>query len=175
MKKAFAAFLLVLAAGCTQWAPSGMMGAPVNTPSLEELRAEFDSNGEMIFYTGINENGDRIQFDGGPGWIYMHGGACVSCHGEGGKGGVVPHMCYEEAPSITYHDLTEEEHEEHAKEGEEEAHPPYTDETIKKAISEGLNPAEEELDPCMPRWEMSDEDLEDVLEYLKGLDGRHQE
>jgi len=168
MKNALAAFLLVLAAGCIQAGSSGMMGTPVNTPSLEDLRAEFDSNGQMIFYTGINENGDWIQFDGGPGWIYMHGGACVSCHGEGGKGGAVPHMCYEEAPSITYNDLTMEEHDEHA-EGEEEAHPPYTDETIKRAITEGLNPADEKLDPCMPRWETSEEDLNDVLVYLKTL------
>jgi mono/diheme cytochrome c family protein len=78
-------------------------------------------------------------------------------------------MCSIEAPSITYHDLTEEGHEEHA-EGGEEAHPPYTDETIKKAIKEGLNPAGEELDPCMPRWEMSDGDLDDMIEYLKTLE-----
>lgn len=167
MKKVLAAFLLVLVAGCTQWGPSGMMGAPISTPSLEDIRAEFDSNGEMIFYTGTNENGDWIQFDGGPRWIYMHGGACVSCHGEGGKGGVVPHMCYEEAPSITYHDLTEEEH---AEEGEEEAHPPYTDETIKKAITEGIEPDGEELDPCMPRWQISEADMDDLLEYLKTLE-----
>jgi mono/diheme cytochrome c family protein len=162
LKKEFSMFFLVIVAGCIQWWPSGMTGGQASTPSLEELRSEFDSNGEMIFYTGLNEKGERIQFEGGPHWIYMHGGACVSCHGEGGKGGAVPHMCFEEAPSIKYHDLTEEEHEEHA-EGEEEPHPPYTDETIKSAIREGFNPADEKLDPCMPRWQMSESDMNDVL------------
>jgi hypothetical protein len=35
---------------------------------------------------------------------------------------------------IRYHHLIEEEHE------EGEAHPPYTDETIKRAITEGVEP-----------------------------------
>lgn len=168
MKKAFAAFLLILAAGCIQASPFGQMGGPMNTPSFQDIREEFTTNGEMIYHTGYNQDGQGIPIKGGPGWIYMHGGACVTCHGAEGKGGDVPHMCSVEAASITYHDLTEEEHEEHTEE-EEEPHPPYTDETIKQAIKEGLNPAGEELDPCMPRWQMSDEDLGDVLEYLKTL------
>jgi hypothetical protein len=65
---------------------------------------------------------------------------------------------------IRYHHLTEEEHEE----GEE--HPPYTDELIKRAITEGLNPAGEPLDRTMPRWQMSEKDLDDLLEFLKTLD-----
>lgn len=162
MKAALAISLLLLTAGCIQTGPAW---GPMGTPSLQDLRGEFDSNGEMIFFTGLNEKGDGIPFDGGPHWIYMRGGACVSCHGQEGKGGTVPHMCSEVAPSISYHDLTEEEH---GEEGEE-THPPYTDEAIKRAIKEGLNPAGEELDPCMPRWEMADDDLEDVVEYLKGL------
>jgi mono/diheme cytochrome c family protein len=166
IKKSITVFLLILAAGCIQ--QDGHMEGPMGAPSLEELRAEFESNGEMIFFTGSNEKGEQISFEGGPGWVYMHGGACVTCHGAEGKGGEVPHMCSVEAASISYHDLTEEEHGEHAEE-EEEPHPPYTDETIKQAIKEGLNPAGEELDLCMPRWEMSDKDMADVIEYLKTL------
>jgi len=54
-------------------------------------------------------------------------------------------------------------------EGEEE-HPPYTDETIKRAITQGVDPAGEPLEWPMPRWSMSDEDLEDLLDYLKSLE-----
>lgn len=169
IKKITIFLLILLTVGCIQ--QFGQMGEPVSTPSLQELMAEFESNGEMIFFTGLNEKGEQISFEGGPHWIYMHGGACVSCHGQEGKGGTVPHMCLEVAPSISYHDLTEEEHEEH--EGEEEAHPPYTDETIKKVIKEGLNPAGEELDSCMPRWQMTDEDLKDLVGYLKALESDH--
>jgi mono/diheme cytochrome c family protein len=66
---------------------------------------------------------------------------------------------------IRYGHLIEEEDEE----GEE--HPPYTDELIKRAITLGLNPAGEPLDPTMPRWRMSDQDLDDVIQYLKTLNG----
>jgi hypothetical protein len=167
IKKALVIGLLFFVGGCTYPAPFGPMGGPVSTPSFQDIKEEFTSNGEMIYHTGYNQRGQRIPIQGGPGWIYMHGGACVNCHGVDGKGGGIPHMCTEEVPSISYRDLTLEEHGEHSEEGEE--HPPYTDETIKQAIREGLNPAGESLDPCMPRWQMTDEDLEDMLEYLKTL------
>ena len=168
MKKiALPLFALLVVAGCV-YAPSpfGPDAAPQRTPSFEEIKSEFSSNGELIFHTGFNENGERIASEGGPHWIYMHGGACMNCHGVKGKGGNIPHMCTEVAPSITYHDLTEEEHEAH--DGEEE-HPPYTNEGIKKAITQGTEPDGEELDLCMPRWDMSDEDTSDLIEYLKTL------
>ena len=125
----------------------------------------YPSNGERIYYTGINELGERIPFEGGPMWLYMHGGGCVSCHGEDGRGGVPVMMGTEIPPDIRYEHLIEEEHEE---EGEE--HPSYTDETLKRAITAGLNPAGEPLDYTMPRWRMSEADLNDLLDYLKGLE-----
>lgn len=127
------------------------------TPTKEE----FSSNGGAIYHTGSNLEGGRISLSGGPQWLYMHGGSCIDCHGADGKGGITPMMCDEKTPPITYHDLTEEGHE-----GE---HQPYTDEAIKKAITEGIEPDGGELDPCMPKWDMSDEDLNDVIEYLKTL------
>jgi|Deesub1362A_J573_1020465.scaffolds.fasta_scaffold00151_24 mono/diheme cytochrome c family protein len=158
-------FLIILTylSGCLYPpSPFDMFGGQT-APPIQEVKEEFESNGEMIYYTGFNEKGERIQSDGGPHWLYMHGGACVSCHGPDGKGGGVPHMCTEVVPPITYHDLTEEEH------GEREEHPPYTDEDIKKAITVGVDPSGNQLDPCMPRWKMSDKDLEDLIEYLKTL------
>ena len=69
---------------------------------------------------------------------------------------------------ITYGALTSEYESGHV---EEEEHPTYTDESIKTAIRDGINPAGELLDPTstMPRWQMSDSDLDDLLEYLKTL------
>jgi mono/diheme cytochrome c family protein len=163
MIKAAAALALLLTAGCV-YPPFGPMGAPMSSPSFQQVKEEFSSNGEMIFYTGVNQKGQRIPFTGGPHWIYMHGGACVSCHGMDGRGGSIPHMCSVVAPSITYHDLTKGEPEEH------EEHPPYTDEDIKNAITRGIDPAGEQLDPCMPRWKLSEQDLNDLLEYLKTLE-----
>jgi mono/diheme cytochrome c family protein len=70
-----------------------------------------------------------------------------------------------DAPDIRYSTLTGEEHGD-----EHEEHPPYTDETLKQAITQGLDPAGEPLDWVMPRWTMTDEQLDELLDYLKALD-----
>ncbi len=125
------------------------------------------SNGQQIYFTGRNERGERIPFEGGPMWLYMRGGSCAVCHGADGRGGAPVMMGTEIPGDIRYHQLIEEEHEE---EGEAE-HPPYTDELIKRAITLGVNPAGEPLDRTMPRWRMSDQDLDDLLGFLKTLNG----
>jgi len=130
---------------------------------------EYVSNGQLIYFTGRNERGERIPFDGGPMWLYMRGGSCATCHGADGRGGAPIMMGTDIPGDIRYHHLIEEEHEE---EGEEE-HPPYTDELIKRAVTLGLNPAGEPLDQTMPRWRMSDGDLDDLIEFLRTLDGEH--
>jgi hypothetical protein len=73
-----------------------------------------------------------------------------------------------DVPDITWHKLTEEEHQEEEEE-EHEEHPPYTEETVKKAISEGINPAGDPLDEEMPRWRMSDNDMNGLVDFMKTL------
>ncbi|WP_370575210.1 cytochrome c [Methanomethylovorans sp.] len=136
----------------------GMMGSGYAYPyNVEGIKTEFESNGETIYYTGSNETGKRIQISYGTQWLYVHGGGCVNCHGVDGKGGVPVMMGYTVPADITYNSLTTEEI------------PPYTDETIKTAIRDGLEPSGELLAPTMPRWQMSDKDLNDTLQYIKTL------
>ena len=128
------------------------------------LEEDCSTNGEQIYFTGVNERGEAIKFNGGPMWLSMHGGSCVSCHGIDGRGGLNVMMGTETPSDIRYKALTE---------GHEEGeHPPYTDELIRRAVREGLNPAGEVLDPTMPRWSISDEDLDDLIEYLKVLSSK---
>lgn len=126
----------------------------------------YASNGETIYFTGANDRGQRIPFTGGPMWLSMHGGGCASCHGPDGQGGAPVMMGTEIPPDIRYKTLTSEEMEHEG----EETHPPYTDETIKRAITEGIEPDGEPMDLTMPRWQMSERDLDDLLEFLKTLD-----
>ena len=73
-------------------------------------------------------------------------------------------------PDITWDNLTEEkDHGEQASEEEHEEHPSYTEETLKRAIIRGINPAGEPLDEEMPRWQMSGRDLDDLVGFIKTL------
>ncbi|NPE29973.1 cytochrome c [Methanococcoides sp. SA1] len=148
------------------WHEPGFMYPEQFDPSLDSnIVTEFESNGQMIYYTGYNENEEQIPVNSGPHWLYVHGGSCVSCHGVSGRGGV-PIMMGTVVPSdITYETLTAEE----GQVDEHEEHPPYTDETIKIAIREGKDPSGEDLDTTMPKWDMSDADIEDLIDYLKTL------
>jgi len=145
----------------------GFGGYLVTRPGAEGAQPqEYVSNGQMIYFAGRNQQGQGIIFNSEPMWLYMHGGTCANCHGVGGRGDGAPAMKGTEIPGdIRYSHLTEVEHEE----GEE--HPPYTDELLKRAITLGLNPAGEPLDLTMPRWRMSDQDLDDLIQYLKTLNG----
>ncbi|GMU24010.1 MAG: hypothetical protein AMXMBFR13_40870 [Phycisphaerae bacterium] len=125
------------------------------------------TNGESIYLTGFNLDGERIEFEDGPFWLTAHGGGCASCHSVDGRGGLWVMMTDEIAPDIRYTTLTGEHHDgDH-----DDDHPPYDDVSLGEAIREGINPGGETLDVAMPRWNLSDEDLADLIEYLKTLDG----
>lgn len=127
---------------------------------------DFSSLGEQIYYTGRGE-GDRVipRSD-----TVMHVNACVDCHGRDGRGGRVRIMMGSfESPDIRWGVLTgEEEGEGHAEEGEEE-HPPYNAEKFARALWEGEEPDGEDLDQIMPRWDMTDREIEALIDYLDGL------
>jgi mono/diheme cytochrome c family protein len=164
--------LLLLSAGVGRgpdpdWAPGmmgpGMMGGWWTGWSGKQ---SFASNGERIYYTGVSARTGPIPASGGPMWAGMRGGGCVACHGVRGRGGV-PVMMGGAIPSdIRYEALTKEEHREAEATRE---HPAYTDALIKRAITQGVDPAGNSLDWTMPRWQMGEEDLADLLAYLRTL------
>ncbi|MFC2067814.1 c-type cytochrome [Chloroflexota bacterium] len=118
----------------------------------------YKSNGERIYFAATSSSGKPIASQG---FTMMHGRiACVNCHGADGHGGNVNMMMTSfEAPNITWGELT----------GQHESHAPYTEATIKDAITKGVEPNGEELEIYMPRWQMAEEDLDDLLIFLKTL------
>jgi hypothetical protein len=144
--------------------------------------ADYDSNGERIYLTGTSADGS-IDFTGGD-FGGMMGGqsmmgndqlACVDCHGAQGQGdGTFMPMAEIDAPDIRWSSLTEAEADEHGDEAGHEdehgmEHPPYDQESFKRAVTQGLDPGGDPLDPLMPRWQMSDQALNDLITYLKRL------
>ncbi len=119
----------------------------------------FDSNGERIYFTATSDSGTDISYAGGPssnGWMMMNGQlACVSCHGPDGRGGVhsMGMMQEMDAKDIRWKTLEDE----------------FDAEKFKLAVEEGKDPDGTELSADMPRWNMSDGDIADLIEYLKTL------
>lgn len=125
-----------------------------------------EQNGRNIFFAGMTLDGKRIRLEGGPHWLYMHGGGCANCHGGNGQGGFIPMMCNKQTPPITLKALLSGEHEH---EGESEKHTPYTLQTLRRALESSVNPAGKPLDPCMPRWHLTDDEYRDLILYLNSL------
>jgi hypothetical protein len=46
-------------------------------------------------------------------------------------------------------------------------HESYDDAALRRAITEGLDPGGNRLDPEMPRWSKSEPDLTDLIDFLK--------
>ena len=132
----------------------GMMGGNYGKDS-------FSSNGERIYYTGIDSANTRVGVEGGPTWIYMHGGSCVNCHGANGKGGVTV-MMGNAIPADLTNLYSAHTH------GNEKM-TPYNDDLLKRAITKGIAVNGRGLDPTMPRWYMAEEDLNDLVAYIKTL------
>jgi cytochrome c oxidase subunit 2 len=132
------------------------------------MPGSFDSNGEQIYFTGVDQDGQRIGYTGGPfpGMMMDSSLSCASCHGTDARGGLhTMHMQTMDAPDIRWEALLHDEDEEH--EGDD--HGEYDFEAFKMAVVEGKHPNGEELDDDMPRWQISDEDLADLAEYLMSL------
>jgi len=88
--------------------------------------------------------------------------ACVTCHGREGHGGTVQFMMQQfDVPDITWPELTGPD--------PDMEHPPYTEETLKQAITRGVDPGGGQLEYPMPRWQMSPGDLNDLVNFIKTL------
>jgi mono/diheme cytochrome c family protein len=125
----------------------------------------YESNGEQIYFTATSQRGTAITSDMQHGM--MRGAvACVDCHGSEGRGGRVRVMMrVVTVPDIRYETLTQEMgHKE-----DDDGHPPYTDETIRRAITQGIDPAGNPLEWPMPAWNMAEDDLDDLLAFLRIL------
>ncbi|HCY74732.1 MAG TPA: hypothetical protein DHV28_02335 [Ignavibacteriales bacterium] len=134
----------------------------------------FDSNGKRIYFTATSERGTPISFKGGPasGMMMMGGNlTCASCHGTDARGGKHNmNMETMDAPDIRWSALSGEHPEEQMDMKENHKHESYSLETFRNAVEGGKHPDGDELKKDMPRWKMSDEDLKDLMKYLKSLD-----
>ncbi len=167
-----AATALSLAACVSSTAPVGPGGTAWGVGS-------FASNGERVYFSATSDRGTTITYTGGPASGMMMGGcylACASCHGLDVRGGVHIMMGMQtmDAPDIRWSVLTGEMEGEQGSEiesggGHVGMNAGYDFETFRLAVTEGKHPGGASLSQDMPRWKIGDDDLTDVMDYLKTL------
>lgn len=141
---------------------SGCDGSHGMMMGRQSVPPRFQSNGERIYFTGVSESRKPITYTGGNMHLQMMGGGCATCHGADRDGGRMMPEFWVVAPPLTRAALFGD-HDEGDGHGD---HASYGMDTLRRAVSRGLEPSGEKLDPIMPRWSMSDEDWRDLLAYL---------
>ncbi|HLF02742.1 MAG TPA: cytochrome c [Anaerolineales bacterium] len=167
-----------LAAAALLLAACASRPAPLRPGGTTWGVGSFDSNGERIYFTATSDRGTTITYTGGPTSGMMMGGGhlvCASCHGPNGRGGQhIMHMQTMDAPDIRWSVLSGEMNGEHGGETETESghgdgDSGYDFDKFRLAVVEGKHPDNTSLSSNMPRWNISDEDLAELVDYLKSL------
>ena len=138
----------------------------------------FRSNGERIYFTATSDRSTPITYTGEPAWNggmmgnrssggMMNGGSsremgkngnltCASCHGADGRGGVhtMIGMQTMKSADIRWSALKSE----------------FDAEKFRLAVTKGQDPdGKKQLNHDMPRWNIGNDDLGDLITYLKTL------
>ncbi|MEJ5061825.1 MULTISPECIES: cytochrome c/ABC transporter substrate-binding protein [unclassified Pseudomonas] len=124
-----------------------------------------ESAGKRLYREGVSASGDPVMARIGATGMLMPATSlpCANCHGADGsgrpEGGVRPPDLNWSRLSSTY--------------GQQQingrAYPAYTEGTLARAIQEGRDPANNRLDPAMPRFVLSSKDQHNLTAYLKRL------
>ncbi|MBL7049862.1 MAG: cytochrome c [Nitrospira sp.] len=142
-------------------------GAVPAEKSEKAVNSEAAENGRSIYFKGISLRSGMLTHSYGTGLLTEEDNhTCVVCHGDYGEGEELDDERVAIAPDIRYSVLLEKQY---CHEGHEGVHVAYTDKLIKRSIVEGINPIGKMFSKDMPRYNMSDEDFNDLLEFLKTL------
>lgn len=143
---------------------STVIGGVSFTAAQDPLTPQ-EGRGKQIYLRGASASGKDILAYVGQGSLEVPGSAmaCANCHGLDGlgkpEGGVSP-------SNVTWESLTRPSG---STGSGGRRRPGYTQSGLALAITLGLDPSGNKLLNIMPRYQMSREDLEDLLVYLKRL------
>ncbi len=157
----------ILLFGCGPFADHQMGNGTTWAPG------SFNSNGKQIYFTATSNRGTPISYKGGQTTGMMMGGnlACVSCHGTDASGGKhTMNMDTMDAPDIRWSALSVGHHGKGEADSLKQHHEEVYDfESFKNSVVNGKHPDGDVVNKDMPRWQMSDADLTDLMNYLKSL------
>lgn len=137
----------------------------------QNLSRDFSSNGERIYLTGTSASGQPVTANSNDSHMgmgmQMHAGSCATCHGNDKSGKRLFPRFWITAPALTAHALFDEaDHDD-----DHGDHDVYDSDSLRRAITEGIDPGQSELHSAMPRWSMSESDMSDLITYLMERDG----
>lgn len=123
-----------------------------------------EERGRQIYLKGVSPSGGEITAEMGEGVdVPASAVPCAGCHGRDGRGrpegGVSP-------SDVTWESLTRP-YEVTRPDGRR--HPAYDERLLKRAITLGFDPAGNRLHAAMPRFRMSQEDMADLIAWLKQM------
>lgn len=125
-----------------------------------------EERGKQIYVKGKSPRGNSIEAYIGNEQVKVPAtvATCGSCHGSDGLGrpeaGVIPSNIRWSQLAKSYGNTSPT----------GRKYPPYNEESLKECIADGLDPAGNHLDSSMPIYDMADEDLDDLISYLKKLE-----
>ena len=152
--------LLVILAGAFMLASAGFLQAAAAELTPQQER------GKQIYFSGTSPSGGEITAYFGKDLLEIPGdnATCASCHGPDGLGrpesGIIP-------LSVTWTYLMKPYGHVHP-DGLE--HAAFMPESLKRYMKEGIYPGEKRGNPAMPIYALSDQDLDDLVAFLRVLD-----
>jgi ABC-type branched-subunit amino acid transport system substrate-binding protein len=141
-----------------------LCGVDGATTQTRNVLSPQEKRGKQIYLKGEGGEGGEIVAELGSDELELPATtfACVNCHGLRGEGtqegGLQP-------PPVTWNQLTAS----HTSLLTRQERGPYTEATLARAISDGLDPAGRRLHPGMPRYRMTAAQMADLVAYLKHL------
>ena len=139
---------------------------PTRRPQARQGKNPTPGTASEFYFTAASNRGSQITYTGGPNFGGMMMGAyltCASCHGPEGRGGLHQmHMEVMDAPDIRYSALN-------SMPEMQEGNASYGLNDFQQAVEDGEHPDGEELEADMPRWRMSDADLQDLYAFIQSL------
>ncbi len=125
-----------------------------------------DTLGRTLYETGEGDQGRTLTAYVGQASTALPASAmpCVGCHGERGEGkpegGVIPSNIQWRELSKSYGVVS----------ASGRKHPAYDRKTLARVLREGVDPAGQRLDTSMPRFDISDIEIDALLAYLQVID-----
>jgi ABC-type branched-subunit amino acid transport system substrate-binding protein len=122
--------------------------------------------GKLIYFDGISARGTNITAVVGDEAAMLPGSTmpCASCHGSDGlgrpEGGLLPLDIRWSELIKTYGHVHED----------GRRHPAFDEASFARSMVGGVDPANNQMDRSMPLYQMSTEDMEDLIAYMKVLE-----